>query len=215
MLFTSTSFKYSSFLLFEKGILYSSTDTLVANVQENGIITAMKEGNAKIITTSKENSNIKSECEVNVVRPMDDSEIHFDSSLTVNSLEVSGINYKENTVAELKEKITTDYEIEIVNNKNEVLKETDVVGTGSKIVVKENGEVLRKYQIILYGDSNGDGKINSIDLLVIQRHILEIERLKGVYRKASNINRNGKDPTSIDLLLIQRHILELQFINNL
>lgn len=199
----------------EKGILYSSTDSLIANIQENGIITASKEGKTTIIVTSKENSNIKSECEVNVVRPMDDSEIHFDSSLTVNSLEVSGINYKENTVAELKEKITTDYEIEIVNNKNEVLKETDIVGTGCKIVVKENGEVLRKYQVILYGDSNGDGKINSIDLLVIQRHILEIERLKGVYKKASNVRKDGKNPTSVDLLLIQRHILELQFINNL
>ena len=47
---------------------------------------------------------------------------------------------------------------------------------------------------------------------LIQRHILEIEPLRGIYKKASNINKNGKEPTSIDLLLIQRHILELQFI---
>jgi len=42
----------------------------------------------------KENSNIKAECEVNVVRKMAEDEIHFDSSLTVNSLEISGIDYK-------------------------------------------------------------------------------------------------------------------------
>ncbi len=196
----------------DKLILYQSTNALIATIQEDGIITATKEGKTKIIATSNENSNIKTECEVNVVRPMDDSEIHFDSSLSVNGLEITGIDYKENTVQDIRNKIITDYEIEIVNNRNEVLKDTDIVGTGTKIRVKEDGEILREYQIIIYGDSNGDGKINSVDLLVIQRHILEIERLSGVYKKASNINKNGKEPNSVDLLLIQRHILELQFI---
>ena len=196
----------------DKLILYQSTNASIATIQEDGIITATKEGKTKIIATSNENSNIKTECEVNVVRPMDDSEIHFDSSLIVNGLEMTGIDYKENTVQDIRNKIITDYEIEIVNNRNEVLKDTDIVGTGTKIRVKEDGEILREYQIIIYGDSNGDGKINSVDLLVIQRHILEIERLSGVYKKASNINKNGKEPNSVDLLLIQRHILELQFI---
>ena len=87
------------------------------------------------------------------------------------------------------------------------------MGTGSKIIVKGNNNILREYKIILYGDANGDGKINSIDLLIIQRHILEIEKIEDIYRKASNINKNGKKPTSVDLLLIQRHILGLQIIN--
>jgi len=58
----------------------------------------------------------------------------------------------------------------------------------------------------------GDGKINSVDLLVLQRHILEIENLDGIFKKACNIAKNGKKPTSVDLLLIQRHILGLQTI---
>ena len=172
----------------------------------------MQEGNTTIIASSKEDPNIKQECIVKVVRPLQDSEIHFDTSLTVNSLEVSGIDYEENTVLDIKNKITTDLEIEIVNYKNEVLNDTDIVGTGSKIRVKENGQILRIYKIILYGDSNGDGKINSIDLLVIQRHILEIEELQEIFKKASNIRKDGKKPTSVDLLLIQRHILNLQKI---
>ena len=63
-----------------------------------------------------------------------------------------------------------------------------------------------------YIDLNGDGKINSIDLLVLQRHILEIEQLQGPFLLAGNINKNGKNPSSIDSLLIQRHILELKLI---
>ena len=193
-------------------IIYSSTNKEIATVTNSGLITALQEGNTTIIASSKEDPNIKQECIVKVVRPLQDSEIHFDTSLTVNSLEVSGIDYEENTVLDIKNKITTDLEIEIVNYKNELLNDTDIVGTGSKIRVKENGQILRIYKIILYGDSNGDGKINSIDLLVIQRHILEIEELQEIFKKASNIRKDGKKPTSVDLLLIQRHILDLQKI---
>ena len=143
---------------------------------------------------------------------MDDAEIHFDSSLNVNSLEISGIDYEENTVADIKSKITTDLEIEIVNNKNEILAETNIVGTGSKIRIKENGNILREYTILIYGDVKGDGKINSVDLLVLQRHILEMEKMEGIYIKAANTRKDGKKPTSVDLLLIQRHILGMQII---
>lgn len=196
----------------DKSILYSSSNTDVAVITENGIITAKQEGTTNLIASSRENPNILAECKLYVVRKMDDSEIYFESPLKVNSLEVSGIEYDNNKVLDIKEKIKTNLEIQIVNYKNELLQEKDPVGTGSKILVKEDGKVLRKYQIIVYGDANGDGKINSVDLLVIQRHILEIEPLEEIFRKASNINKNGKKPTSIDLLLIQRHILDFQLI---
>ena len=169
-------------------------------------------GEVELIASSKENPSIQAKCKVTVVRRMEDSEIHFDSPLVVNSLEITGIDYKKNTVADILQKITTNLEIEIVNHKNEILKETDLVGTGTKIQVKEDGKLLRQYSVILYGDSNGDGKINSVDLLVLQRHILEIEPIEAIFRKATNINKNGKKPTSVDLLLIQRHILGLQII---
>ena len=195
-----------------KNIVYKSENGDIASIDENGLITAKKEGETKIIISSQENAEIIKECKVVVVRKLDDSEIHFDSSLTLNSLEISGINYNENTVEDIKQKITTDLEIEFLNNANKVLDDTDIVGTGTKIQVKENGVILREYTIILYGDVNGDGRINSVDLLVLQRHILEIQPIDDIYRKAANIRKNGKKPTSVDLLLIQRHILGLQII---
>ena len=143
---------------------------------------------------------------------MEDSEIHFDNSLVVEGLEISGIDYKNNKVSDIKNLITTDLELEFVNYKDEILEDNSLIGTGSKIRVKENGNILREYKIILYGDSNGDGRINSVDLLVLQRHILEIESLDDIFIKASNVRRVGVKPTSIDLLLIQRHILGLQEI---
>ncbi len=196
----------------EPGINYQSSNAEIATIQENGIITAKQIGETQIIASSKENPAIQAKGKVVVVRNMEDSEIDFESPLVVNGLEMSGLEYNKNTVVDILPKISTALEIEIVNHKNERLSDTDVVGTGSKIQVKEDGKILRQYSIILYGDANGDGKINSVDLLVLQRHILEIEPIETIFRKATNINKNGKKPSSVDLLLIQRHILGLQII---
>ncbi len=196
----------------DKTISYSSQNQEIATIQEQGIITAKQEGETILIATANENPNIQAKCQLKVVRKIEDSEIHFDSSLTVNNLEISGLDVNQNTVADMKQKITTNLEIEIVNYQNQILQDQDIVGTGSKIGIKENGSLLRQYQILLYGDANGDGKINSIDLLVLQRHILEIEEMDGIFKKATNIHKNGKKPSSVDLLLIQRHILGLQKI---
>ncbi len=196
----------------DKTIIYTTTDETIATVNNTGTITALKEGDVTVIGTSNENQSIKDECKVFVVRKMDDSEIHFDKPLLVNSLEISGIDYNKNTVKDIKQLITSDLEIEIVNYENKILEDNDLIGTGCKVRVKEDGKILRVYKFILYGDANGDGKINSVDLLVIQRHILEIEPLKDVYIKASIVRKSALKPTSIDLLLIQRHILNLQTI---
>lgn len=195
-----------------KTVVYSSQNQEIATIQEDGIITAKQEGETIILATSDENEEIQAKCILNVVRKMEDDEIYFDSSLTVNGLEVSGIDYEKNKVGEIKQKIVTNLEIEIVNVENEILQDEDSIGTGCKILVKEDRKVLRQYQIIVYGDANGDGKINSVDLLVLQRHILEIEPMEEIFRKATNIQKDGKNPTSVDLLRIQRHILGLQII---
>lgn len=196
----------------EKGIIYSSQNPQIASIAEDGTITAHQPGETMILATSKENENIKAECKVIVVRKIEDSEINFESPLKVNGLEITGIDYNENKVANITQKIITNLEIEIVNNENNILQDTDIVGTGSKIRIKEDNHILREYTIIIYGDANGDGKINSVDLLVIQRHILEKEHLKEIYKKAANVSKRVAKPTSVDLLIIQRHILTLGVI---
>lgn len=196
----------------DKEIIYSSEDENIASIDKDGVITAKQEGEVNIIASSKENPDIKVICKLIVVRRMEDSEISFQSPLRVNNLEISGLDYNQNTVEYVKSKITTNLELEFVNNKDEILGSANLLGTGSKIRVKENGKILREYVIILYGDDNGDGKINGVDLLVLQRHILEIEEMKGIYLKAANVRKTATKATSIDLLLIQRHILEIKFI---
>lgn len=234
----------------EKGIVFEinniEDNENIITIDEQGNIEAKKEGKVKVTVKAKENEEIKKEINVTVVRKMEDWEIHFDNSLRVEGLEISGIDYEENNdnnstnvnndknnlknkVSDLQELITTDLELEFQDNKANILKENDLLGTGSRVLVRERtkkenneeneeeneekkGNILRIYTILIYGDSNGDGKINSIDLLKIQRHILELEKLEGIYIKASNVRKTGTKPTSVDLLLIQKHILGYQKI---
>ena len=193
-------------------ILYKVENEDVLTIKENGIITALIEGNSKIQVISEENNNIQTECHVIVTRNLGENEIIFQEPLKHQEIYITGIPNNNNTVSEIKKNIITNLETEIVNSKNEALSNEDKVGTNCKLQIKENENLLKSYEFILYGDVNGDGRINSVDLLVLQRHILELQFLEPIYQKAGNINKNGKKPTSVDLLLIQRHILGLKTI---
>ncbi len=193
-------------------ILYKVENEDVLTINENGIITALIEGNSKIQVISEENNNIQTECHVIVTRNLGENEIIFQEPLKHQEIYITGIPDNNNTVSEIKKNIITNLETEIVNSKNEALSNEDKVGTNCKLQIKENENLLKSYEFILYGDVNGDGRINSVDLLVLQRHILELQFLEPIYQKAGNINKNGKKPTSVDLLLIQRHILGLKTI---
>ena len=195
-----------------KNVTFSSTNNDIAEIDNSGNIKALSEGQCEVVVSSVDSKEVAASCKVNVVRKLEDSEIHFDTSINVNGFEISGIDYDKNTILDLKNAITTDLELEIVNFNGELLSDTDLIGTGCKVKVKENGITLREYKVIIYGDVNGDGKINSVDLLVLQRYILEIENLPDIFKKAGIINKVNKKPTSIDLLLIQRHVLGIKII---
>ena len=62
--------------------------------------------------------------------------------------------------------------------------------------------------VVIYGDANGDGKINSQDLRRIQRHILGVGIIDGHDLTAADVNRDGK-VNSQDLRQAQRYILGL------
>ena len=231
-----------------KNITFNSENNEIATVDQNGKITAIKEGTTKITVTSQEsqgsqnaqndenkqrkkntknnviqqsdsNNLIQKSVEVKVIKKLTEDELKFDESLTIQGNIISGFNHNNMTAENIKNYITTIYEIKIENYKGETIENNQLVGTGSKIKIikttqtNNKTETLAEYTVVLYGDVNGDGKINSVDLLVLQRHILEIQTIDEIFQKAGNINKNGRKPTSVDLLLIQRHILGLQIIN--
>ena len=178
-------------------VIYTSENEEVAIVNHTGSIRAVKEGSTKIAVQTKE-SNIKREIEIIVIPKLNSEEIIFHEELKVEHNEITGWNIENLSVYTIKDKIKTPYTIKVYDKNGKELTEEQFAGTGSKIrLIDENNIIKMEYYIIIYGDVSGDGKINSTDLLLLQRHILEIEKLKGVFLKAGNINKNGKNPSSL------------------
>ncbi len=200
-----------------KTVQYASENTNIATVNDIGIITAVQTGNTNIQVFSEEDEDINQTIQVNVIEKIAEEDLSFSDDIRVNGNEISRIEEENRTVEKLLENIfvSEKYQIQIVNKVGNLLQNQDIVGTGSKVQIYTNTDsqtLVAEYEILIYGDVDGNGKINSVDLLKLQRHILELEELDFVSQKAGNINKNGKKPTSVDLLLIQRHILGLKQI---
>lgn len=195
----------------DKTIKWSSTNDGVASVN-NGNITANGVGTAEIIVRDKEQI-AEARCKVIVKELSKDIVFEFDESLRIEADEISGININKSTVADIKELINTNVKLEFYDKDNNLLTDEDKIGSNSKLVLKDDdGNEIYTFTFIIYGDVNGDGLINSLDVLVLQKHILETQVMTGIYLKAGNISKNGELPSSLDVLKIQRHILETKFI---
>ena len=129
------------------------------------------------------------------------------SNMNFENRIISGINLENNTVKTIESNIATTYDMEFVNISGETLKQTDNVGTGTKILFKKNGNVEEEYTVIIYGDVDGSGVINARDLLVLKRYLLGKTTLSQIQVKAAIIDKTSKAPQSGDLFKIKRYLL--------
>lgn len=88
-------------------------------------------------------------------------------------------------------------------------KKDGAVATGDTLRLYDSQkDLVSSHRVVIYGDANGDGKINSQDLRRIQRHILGVAKVKNAFLSAADANRDGK-VNSQDLRYTQRHILKI------
>lgn len=90
--------------------------------------------------------------------------------------------------------------------------ETGIVGTGDRLAVYVEGEVVELREIITYGDISGDGAITILDLVRLNRHTLNISALSGTQLLAADVNRNGSVNIQ-DLVMVNRHTLGIAAIS--
>ena len=77
--------------------------------------------------------------------------------------------------------------------KNNVKQSGNVsVGTGMQLCVINNNKVVKFYNIIVTGDTNGDGKTNITDLIAVKQSILGRSSLSNIQKQAADMNNDGK-----------------------
>lgn len=105
---------------------------------------------------------------------------------------------------------TQNCTVKVLNASGE--ENTGVVATGNKLAIYVNGAVTETKEIVIYGDVNGDGQISMGDLVKINRHILELAKLNGVFLAAGDVNHKADGITMSDLVITNRHLLQLTTI---
>ena len=84
-------------------------------------------------------------------------------------------------------------------------KNNGIIATGDKIEVKV-GSDDKLYEVVVYGDVNGDGKISATDYVRIKNNIMGTSSLSGVYKEAADVDRNGK-VAATDYVKIKNNIM--------
>lgn len=112
------------------------------------------------------------------------------------------------TLDEFKENIIVgfNYTLDI-----DVYPGTNIIYTGGKTRIKQGNTIIKEYSNIVIGDANGDGLINSADLLRVRQHLLNLSMLSNIYFLASDIDKSS-EINSADLLRIRQHLLGILLI---
>ncbi len=107
----------------------------------------------------------------------------------------------------------TDLNLRIKDKNGNILDGTKYVGTGSIIELYKDGTIYESYVILLYGDVNGDGKIDISDYVIIRQCLFKTTELSGMFFEAGNIeNRNVKKIDISDYVRLRKHLFKIELI---
>ena len=191
--------------LSESKVEWTSSDTSVAIVDENGNVTAVGAGEA-IITVTVLSSREKAECKVIVKADLATTILlKSNSKLNYDDLGfIRRIKYKtdvDTVAAEFENSELSFYKVDGTK-----LAGTDFVGTGAQIKLFDGDNVIDSKTVVVTGDLNGDAIINNRDVAVMNRYVAELLTLEDYQAMAFDANGDGAI-NNRDVALIARFLV--------
>lgn len=125
-----------------------------------------------------------------------------DSKLALRSGQLVNVTDRD-TVAAVKAQFK--YPVVILNKNGGTMADTALVATGATVCLASNHDVGAV--IVMRGDVNGDGMVNTTDYLRIKSYFLKTTHLTGAYASAADCDGDGKITTS-DYLRVKSYFME-------
>lgn len=158
---------------------------------DNGKIEAKSVGNTKIYAYIR-GSNTGAEANITVEKKTEKLEVTYNGyeEVTKNNKKYLE-NISPNTTVEVMTKnINTNGNVIVYKDSKEVTDKSQKVSTGMKLKISLDN-TNNEYIIVVKGDTNGDGKTDLNDILLINKHRLNKVKLEGEYLQASDANKDG------------------------
>ena len=134
------------------------------------------------------------------------------------AIKLAGYTYGTDYITSIKVGSNSETVINNIENSNQdltvVIKNTDgslnledetKLVTGNIISIT-SGEDTENYRVVLKGDVNGDGLINSIDYINVRQHIMEDKLLDSYYKIAADID-DSNSISAIDYINVRNYIM--------
>ena len=197
--------------------IWGTDNTDVLEVSADGWVTAKAEGTATVYAGV---DDCMDKMQVTVTKAADAkdydklSEIkngytfETDSELGVQTIQ--GIS-SDSSVSALKKKFA-GANIVIRNAEGRQLENNQMVGSGCTINLLKDGTVVDRAVVLIKGDADGDGQIDVMDMEAVQKDLLGMKKLGGIYQKAALVTRDETELSILDMEAIQKHILGIRKI---
>ncbi len=167
-----------------KSVIWSSSDSTVASVDENGLVTGKKAGSV-VITVTAVDGGYKDFCLIRVVG--------ITASLDSNTVIDPGNGFIYGLDAGLDS--IEDY-INLTDNSCTLEYDTlsGEIGTGSITNIVRDGEIVDSYTVIIFGDIDGNGWYDANDAFLVHMiasGLVEKDRLGEAVWRAADCNHDG------------------------
>ena len=209
--FSSTTTKYSLVVdnTVESIKVNASAVASASTVSGTGTIN-LKVGTNKVSVKCKSQSGSTKTYTLTVVRqggtPV--SSVPTSKTYTIGSNYITGIQPGTKAATAIKNISATGATLKLVGADGKA--KSGIVATGDVLQLFDGkGKKLSSYTFVIYGDVNGDGEINVLDMIKINRHVLEQNKLRGAYLEAGDVNHAGDGANVLDMIYINRHSLGL------
>ena len=178
--------------LSDKEIVWNSSDSSVASVDENGRVTGESVGTATISVMIVETGET-AECSVTVsgnpekgIYLNKNSYLDFDNAGYLRRIAVD-----TNTIETIRQQFMNNTALKFYNLKGTELSDSSLLGTGSVIKLLNGDTVVDEVTCVMTGDYTGDGIINNKDTVALSRKCIDKQSATEAQMLAIDVNGDG------------------------